>query len=167
MRKLIFNSFIVLLIFPSFVTAQNNAKSIFVEIGGPGLASLNYDMRFKKKEDGLGFRVGIGGFTIREDYGYGSERTGLLTIPVAINYLLGKDNKNYFEIGLGATYIKQSNKSTFYEDSQFSSSFGHLHFGYRLQPLNGGFTFRAGITPIFNSYGFVPYYASVSFGYKF
>jgi hypothetical protein len=36
-----------------------------------------------------------------------------------------------------------------------------------MQPRNGGFTFRAFISPIFASFGFVPYYGGVSFGYKF
>lgn len=160
-----------LLFFGSFIWissyAQTAAKSVFVELLGPGLASINYDMRFNKKEDGLGFRIGIGGYSVKEDYGYGTERSGLLTIPAALNYLLSKDHRHYFEIGAGATYVSLTNKSSAFGDSQFSSSFGHLHFGYRLQPQDGGFTFRAGITPIFSSNGFIPYYASISFGYKF
>jgi hypothetical protein len=36
-----------------------------------------------------------------------------------------------------------------------------------MQPRSGGFTFRAFINPIFGSFGFVPYYGGVSFGYKF
>ncbi len=147
--------------------AQKPAKSVYVELGGPGLASLNYDMRFQKKEDGLGFRVGVGGYAVKNDFGYGSDRTSILLLPVAVNYLLGKDHKNYLEIGAGYSYVSIANKSNFYQDDQFSTSFGHLHFGYRLQPANGGFTFRAGITPIFNKFGFIPYYASLSFGYKF
>ncbi|MDB5203558.1 MAG: hypothetical protein JWQ27_2967 [Ferruginibacter sp.] len=166
MKKIILSTGIFLLSI-TIVNAQTAAKSIFVELGGPGLASLNYDMRLQKKEDGLGFRVGVGGFTINENYGNGNERSGLLTIPVALNYLLSKDQRNYFEIGAGATYVHLSNKSQNFDNEQFSTSFGHLHFGYRLQPVNGGFTFRAGITPIFNGNGFIPYYASLSFGYKF
>ena len=34
------------------LSAQKNAKAIFFEIGGPGLASVNYDMRLSGKEDG-------------------------------------------------------------------------------------------------------------------
>jgi hypothetical protein len=147
--------------------AQKAAKSVFVELGGPGLASVNYDMRLQKKEDGLGFRVGIGGFSVKDEFLGETSKTGLLTVPVALNYLIGKDKKNYFEIGAGFTYVNLTEKSDNFEDDQFSTSFGHLHFGYRLQPEKGGFTFRAGITPVFNSNGFIPYYASLSFGYKF
>jgi hypothetical protein len=132
------------------------AKSVFAEIGGPGLASFNYDMRFNKKEDGLGFRVGVGGL--------GIDGETIMFFPVGLNYLLGKDGKNYFEIGGGATLV--SAKSSV-DDDAFTSTFGHLNFGYRLQPKNGGFTFRAAINPVFGNGFFFPYYAGVSFGYKF
>ena len=143
--------------------AQQSAKAIFFEIGGPGLASINYDMRFNNKDDGIGFRAGIGGFSVNDN---NDEKASILFFPVGLNYLLGKDGKNYFEIGGGITfvsissYIRSSSGTT-------SGNFGHLNFGYRLQPKNGGFLFRAGIVPIFNKYGFIPYYAGVSFGYKF
>jgi hypothetical protein len=42
-----------------------------------------------------------------------------------------------------------------------------MTFGYRYQPVNGGFNFRAGINPIFNSSAFIPYFAGISFGYTF
>ncbi|MDB5245895.1 MAG: hypothetical protein JWQ40_289 [Segetibacter sp.] len=135
--------------------AQSPAKSIFFELGGPGLASINYDMRFAAKEDGLGFRVGLGGFSIDEE--------SVLFIPAGLNYLLGKDGKNYFEIGGGATVVTGSS----FDNNTFGTTFGHLNFGYRLQPTNGGFMLRAAIVPVFNKYGFIPYYAGISFGYKF
>ena len=151
-----------LIIFSSFLVnstfAQTAAKAIYAELGGPGLASFNFDTRFTKKEDGIGGRIGIGGFNI--------DGESLLAIPVGITYLIGKDGKHYFEVGGGATYINY--KSDFYDDEgTFESSFGHLYFGYRVQPREGGFIFRAAIVPIFNKDGFIPYYAGVSFGYKF
>jgi hypothetical protein len=142
----------------SIASAQTAAKSIYVELGGPGIASLNFDTRFSKGEKGLGGRIGIGGWKV-EDEGY-------LTVPVGINYLLGKDNKNYFEIGAGFTYVHTSD-NTFDGNSTFDGTFGHLTFGYRLQPANGGFTFRAAIVPVFGQGDFIPYYAGISFGYKF
>ena len=60
-------TFILLLIFivtiPSLF-AQKATKAAYVELGGAGIASINYDMRIMKKNDGLGFRIGIGGFSI-------------------------------------------------------------------------------------------------------
>jgi hypothetical protein len=138
--------------------AQHAAKSVFVEIGGPGLTSLNFDSRFSKKEDGVGGRIGVGYFNI-----FGER---LLLLPLGVNYLLGKDQRNYFEVGGGVTVV--SYKSEFIDDdSRFTGTFGHLNFGYRYQPKGGGFTFRAAINPVFTKDGFVPYYGGVSFGYAF
>ena len=153
MKKLFTSACLIFL--STIVKAQSPAKSVFVELGGPGLASINYDMRFSPKEDGLGFRVGLGGFNIEDE--------SVLFIPLGLNYLLGKDQRNYFELGGGATLVSGSG----FGGETFNTTFGHLNFGYRLQPKNGGFLFRAAIVPIFNSEGFVPYYAGISFGYKF
>ena len=141
------------------VNAQTAAKSAYFELGGAGLASINYDMRFKNKEDGFGFKVGVGGFSVNG--------TSALFIPVGLNYLLGKDERNYFEIGAGLTVVSIKDDFINEDNSTFSSSFGHAYFGYRLQPKNGGFLFRAGITPVFSKDGFIPYWAGISFGYKF
>ncbi len=139
------------------VASAQSAKSVYFELGGPGLASINFDTRFGAKEGGLGGRVGVGGFTV--------DGAGVVFIPIAINYLLGKDSKNYFEIGAGVTPVLGTGDLG--GDGNFSGTFGHLNFGYRLQPLDGGFTFRAFITPVFGNGFFVPYYGGVSFGYKF
>ena len=136
------------------------AKSVYFELGGPGLASFNFDTRFGNREDGFGGRIGVGGFSITSD----GESNGVVFIPISLNYLVGKDNKNYFEFGGGVTPVIISGSNS---DDNFTSTFGHLNFGYRLQPANGGFTFRAFITPIFGSFGFIPYWGGVSFGYKF
>jgi hypothetical protein len=153
--------FILSLLFSASLNAQTAAKSIYFELGGPGVASFNYDMRLQKKEDGLGFRVGVGGFTV--------DGTGALFVPLGFTYLLGKDQRNYFELGAGVTIvsIKDGINDGTGDSGSFSTTFGHTYFGYRLQPKSGGFLFRAGITPIFNKSGFIPYYAGISFGYKF
>ena len=128
----------------------------YVELGGPGLASFNFDTRFAPKEDGIGGRVGIGGFSL--------DGESVIFVPIGLNYLLGKDTKNYFEIGGGVTPVFA--KSSL-DDDNFSTTFGHILFGYRMQPKEGGFLFRAFISPVFGSGFFIPYYGGVSFGYKF
>ncbi len=143
-------------------TSTAQAKVAFVEIGGPGLASLNYDMRFTKSEDGIGGRVGFGGFSL----GTGTERVTIIFIPIGVNYLLGKNEKNYFEVGGGVTPVIASSTTTGTSES-FRSTFGHLNFGYRLQPKEGGFFFRAAINPVFGKGFFLPYYGGIGFGYKF
>lgn len=137
------------------------AKSVYVELGGPGLASFNFDTRFSNAEDGLGGRIGVGGFKVDD--------VGAVFFPLAVNYLIGKDQRHYFEIGAGGTIVSTNVDDAVdaEDDGTFSGSFGHLHFGYRLQPVDGGFTFRAGVTPIFGNGNFIPYYFSLSFGYKF
>ncbi len=137
------------------------AKSVYAELGGPGLASANFDIRFTNSEKGIGGRIGVGGF--------GVDGAGVVIFPVGINYLLSKDNRNYFEVGAGYSPLIFTGK-IFREDGTsetFTTSFGHLWMGYRLQPKEGGFLFRAGISPVFGKGFFIPYYAGISFGYKF
>ena len=150
------------LLFCLNLSAQN-AKTVYVELGGPGLISANFDMRFSQERDGLGGRIGIGGFTLNDDF---DGRVSLLTVPVGLNYLFGKDGKNYFEVGAGFTYLNVGARADT-ETSTLEASFGNLTFGYRLAPSNGGFMFKAQITPIFNKYGFMPYYGGIGFGYIF
>ncbi|MEO8111897.1 MAG: hypothetical protein ABI594_17750 [Ginsengibacter sp.] len=162
MKKIYF-LFICLATSLNVTYAQTAAKAAYAEIGGPGLASANFDMRLKKQEDGLGFRVGVGGFSINDG---GGGKAGIITIPVGLNYLLGKDGKNYFELGAGFTYINLSSKDDFGSEN-FNSSFGNLTLGYRHAPENGGFFFKAEITPVFGKGFFIPYFAGLGFGYKF
>lgn len=138
------------------------AKAVYFELGGPGIASINYDMRFTKSESGIGGRIGFGGFSI----GSGTERTTAVFIPVGINYLMSKDQKNYFEVGGGITPVIINDTYSGNNDN-FTSTFGHLNIGYRLQPKEGGFFFRIAVNPIFSKDFFWPYYGGVAFGYKF
>jgi len=145
----------VITVISSLLTHAQAAKSMYFELGGPGLASINFDTRFSNREDGLGGRIGIGGFSV--------DGGGAVFVPLGLNYLLSKDSRNYFEMGAGVTPVFISGT----DGGDFSSTFGHMVFGYRLQPRNGGFMFRAFICPVFGQFGFVPYYAGLSFGYKF
>src|SRR5688572_2841636 len=121
MRKLLMLLFISILL--SFnINAQKAAKSIYAELGGPGIASLNFDTRFNKTEAGLGGRIGVGGFSI--------DGSSVVFFPIGINYLLGKDSKNYFELGAGVTPIIASGDFTD-DGTTFSTTFGHLLIGYR------------------------------------
>lgn len=138
------------------------AQNVFIELGGQGiLLTANYDTRFGNRRDGLGGRAGIG--YIAAD---GEHAT---TIPIGLNYLLGKGNK-FFEIGLGATVVSSKVNFSFFDDNeaeQNSSVIGTMSFSYRVQPVDSGFSFRAGITPVFNSDFFIPYYGGLSLGYTF
>jgi hypothetical protein len=164
--KKVYLFIISLFISSSTILAQNSdttkrAQNVYFEILGPGvLYSANYDTRFSKRQDGLGIRAGISYATI--------EDASLFTVPVQLNYLLGKGGK-YFEVGLGATYGTASVDFGFMDDDNETGStvIGTMTFGYRRQPVEGGFMFRAGVSPVFGHGSFVPYWPYVSFGYSF
>jgi len=153
MQKLIVLSILAL----SITNMAKSQAAMYFELGGPGIASFNLDTRFTGRNDGIGGRIGVGGFSINDEGG--------IFVPIGLNYLIGKETKHYFEVGAGFTYVNYS--SDFDDDGIFQTSFGHVSFGYRMQPRKNGFVFRAAIVPIFNKHGFLPYYAGVSFGYKF
>jgi hypothetical protein len=167
---------------------QLPSRSIFVEIGGAGLPySFNYDFRFDKtKMDSWGMRVGAGGYATRKDY--------FFSVPVMVNKLYGK-GPHYFELGLGATFFGYNERTSSYcNDGYYDlggnfvcnsynfngrnfdfilpvdgspSLMGTMNFGYRKIPVDGGFTWRMNLTPIFNNNGFWPLFAGVGFGYSF
>jgi hypothetical protein len=140
---------------------NTRAQNVYFELFGPGLAfSANYDTRFSQQRDGLGARAGIGFIAAGGD--------SFFSIPVQANYLLGKASK-YFEIGAGATYASYTS-SGFFSFTNTSTTahkvFGTMTFGYRYQPIDGGFNFRASFNPFFDSSTFYPF-VGFSFGYTF
>lgn len=148
-----------------FYETGSRAKSFYVEVGGPGFISANYDFRFQETRNGMGARAGLGYFSI--------EGESFLTIPVQLNYLMGKGG-HYFEMGIGASYVRNSYDTYYwtanaeYTDRTVDSkALGSLIFGYRKQPVDGGFNFRAGLSPILFDGNFIPYLPYVSFGYSF
>ena len=139
--------------------ATTRAQNIFIELGGQGLTfTANYDSRFTNKRDGIGGRAGIGYFSVDGDK--------VTTVPLSLNYLLGKGNK-FFEIGLGATYISTSGNSEILFNENESNVIGTMSFFYRVQPVDSGFSFRAGLSPVFSKDFFIPYYGGLSLGYTF
>ncbi|MFA6946694.1 MAG: hypothetical protein WC220_12420 [Pedobacter sp.] len=145
---------------PASSGVEKPAQNIFVELGGQGLLfTANYDTRFSNRRDGLGGRVGIGYVAINGD--------NATTVPLSLNYLLGK-GKHFFEMGLGATLLATGgNDNSILFDENNSNIIGTMSFSYRLQPADGGFSLRAGLTPVFNKVFFIPYYAGISLGYSF
>ena len=140
-----------------FASAQS-AQSVYFELGGPGIASFNYDLRFSGREGGLGARIGVGYSNIV------SSGSSVVYLPLGINYLLGKEKGHYFEIGGGVTPVFNASPD---DDSAITETFAHLVLGYRFQPIGKGFTFRGFLCPIYGNGIFVPYYAGISGGYTF
>lgn len=163
-----------------------STKSVYVELGGAGLPySFNYDFRFDKtRMDSWGMRVGAGGYTTGRD--------SFFSLPVMINRLYGK-GPHYFEMGFGVTFFAYDEENysyctdwyydangnyvcNSYGDSNYEfilpvdgspSLMGTMNFGYRRVPIDGGFTWKVNLNPIFNNNGFWPLYAGVGFGYAF
>lgn len=165
-------------------------RSVYLELGGAGLPySFNYDFRFdKERMDSWGMRVGAGG--------YSTENDSFFSLPVMVNKLYG-NGPHYFEMGFGMTFFtfdesrydssycssgyydsngnfvcnsyvnQESNYSFILPVDGSPSLMGTMNIGYRRVPVDGGFTWRINLTPIFNNNGFWPLYAGVGFGYAF
>ncbi len=183
MKRVVLLFFLILFGFTS-VKAQNEAnlpyispsggRAVYFELGGHSIFfGFNYDTRFKKKLDGIGGRVGIGYMAV--------SGARFFSLPVALNYLMGKDGK-YFEMGAGATLLTLGDREysgTYTElgyigpsRSNSTKLLGNISFGFRRQPVNGGFMFRAGVSPVFGleddkSFFFFPFLPYISFGYTF
>lgn len=150
-------------------------NSFYAEAGGPSIMfSANFDRRFTPSNLGLGGRVGIGFVTAWEEeydpvtgtYRGGRDRS-VVTVPVQLNYIFGKTNSPHtFETGVGVTYMgRKIGVLNFYDETE-SQLFGTFTFMYRRQPRNGGFSWRAGFTPLVAK-KFIQPMGGLSLGYNF
>ncbi|PHI21397.1 hypothetical protein CEQ90_03085 [Lewinellaceae bacterium SD302] len=142
-------------------------KAVFLELGGSaGIYSFNYDMRLNRgRQDGIGFRVGVGGLSARVTANDQSGRVGYIAIPATFNYVLGQ-RRHGLELGIGGTLFHVNGEA---EDSNDSFDFDgtaavpHLNLGYRYQALNDGLFFRLTYTPFIG----LGHMAGVSLGFNF
>lgn len=137
------------------VSTLSSVKSVYGEIGGPGLFSVNYDQRFKGNK-GLGFRIGVGGI--------GFLNSGVFTLPFGLNYLNGS-NSHYLELGAGLSALTVSDGEIF--ESNESTIIGYFNAGYRYQPEKKGFTARVFLSPLITPEGLFPFYGGISVGFRF
>ena len=158
------------------VLFNRRGKSIFFEAGGPGVVySFNYDVRFNKRQNGLGMRIGL------NYYVFSKKR--LAAVPVMVNHLTGKKG-HYLEIGAGITYYRayedypiffhsdnsESNPYPVGYDAKFhwaNGVIGNFNIGYRYQPLKGGLTLRIGGGPLATTKKQYPFWPYASVGYSF
>lgn len=149
--------------------------SFYAELGGPGiLFSANIDKRFKPSNLGLGGRVGLGFVTtdITDDYdpqtGYSNYRMrSIITVPLQLNYILGKPTSPHtFEVGAGLTFLGKKIDVFDYSNTERTSILGTFSFMYRRQPVDGGFTWRIGFTPVVAK-GYIQPFGGVGVGYNF
>lgn len=159
--------------------AQNDSKvqgqnSFFAEGGGAGIMfSANIDHRITKSNLGFGGRIGVGFVTAYNPYDssgpyyYYGDQSSAVTIPFQLNYIFGKENSPHtFEVGAGITYVgKKLEIMNFYYDKA-SKVFTTFTFMYRRQPKNGGFSWRAGFTPLLAK-GYIQPFGGLGLGYNF
>jgi len=147
----------------TYAQELNANRAIFVEGLGNGLTySINYDTRFGPGATGLGGRGGFGFIPV--------QGVNITTFPFVLNYLAGV-NGHSLELGVGATILTMgSGAAENITRKEFNRATGigaTLSFGYRYQPLNGGLMVRAGIAPIFDRTGTLPFWPQFSLGYAF
>ena len=150
----------------SAAKAQAN-KSVFFEIGGNGLGfSANFDSRFTKSEKGFGFRAGVG--FIPPVNAIVVATPSMLTVPLGVNHLAG-NAPNYFESGIGITYVHISGDINFlgdHEDATGSVIAFVPSIAYRHARTGKAAQWRAVISPLLVN-GTVAFWAGISIGYKF
>lgn len=149
------------------IVTDRPPQAVYIELGNelPDL-SVFYDRRFAKTVDGLGFRVGIGK-SLDNYYNNGA------SFNFGLNYLIGNNKKGRFlEISASQTFYANPAKETYYDpifriyERTFNYNLTQFSMGYRSQPIQGGFNFRGGISPlIFN--GIDNFAAYLSFGINF
>ncbi len=132
---------------PNFDSYRKNIYAEF--LGSSLLAGVNFDMRLNKgRNDGIGFRVGLGGVSLRSADGV----VGLVSLPIEFNNIVGKRHGG-FEAGVGllpvyGTISGSTNDDKFVFKEGVTLAGGFLTFGYRFQPINNGFMFQVHWNPM-------------------
>ncbi|WP_018362235.1 outer membrane beta-barrel protein [Hoylesella nanceiensis] len=144
---------ILLLLFSllAFCNLQAQTKQqVYVELlGASTTVGVHYDSRFGKNSH-WGFRAGLA-FTSTDNQDFmecDPLKTRGVTLPVGINYLIGK-NKHFAELGLGVSF--GSYQCTLRKEEKLfkknlTGSFLFLDMGYRYQPAKG-VSVRLGLNP--------------------
>ena len=112
------------------------------------LYSVNYDYRPIER---LSFRAGVSIFPV-PSFGRGDSTLALL-VPIAVTGLFG-GREHFFEFGAGYDFI--------WYGEEMSHAFVP-NAGYRYQPRDGGFLFRATVTPLYVGHDAL-YWFGLSFG---
>lgn len=130
---------------------NDSAKNtLYLELFGPGLLySFNYERRIQD----FNLRIGFGGAS------WGG--AGYFVVPFGATYTGIGVRQHRFELGATGTFIFANN--SFSRASTFA--FQPI-IGYRRESRDGGFSFRAGLSPWISGSGVLPW-GHVSFGFTF
>ena len=141
------------------VKVRDANNVIYVDFGGYGVeGSINYERIFGDVAPRLGL-----GETVQGEGDENGEQGKLTMVPVGVSYL-GFGSKHVLEVGAGGTLVFADGEAEKYGVDAEGSGFGGwggVNVGYRRQPLDGGFVFRAGVTQLISPDGFkMPIYLS-------
>lgn len=144
--------------FKGFSQDAFKRRAVYAELLGSGIiASLNYDFRFKPGNDGLGFRVGVGGLP------------SAIVFPIGINGLLGK-KRFAFEYGAGITAAiitgPITQNLTFNNDSEKFGIIGFAKAGVRYTPTDNGLFLNLNWNPMVNREGLILGWFGLGIGYS-
>lgn len=137
---------------------ERNSSSLYLELGGNALLySINYD---KLISDDFGLRAGFMAFAAVGS----SSAVVAVGVPVLANYFVGEGNHR-LELGLGFTYMAGS-VGVADVAAEGSGIMPTGSIAYRYQPVDGGFFFKVGFSPIKTEYEFLPW-GGLGLGYTF
>ncbi len=144
-------------------------NTIFVELGGNAvLYSLNYE-RITAQD--IALRVGFSYLSLTATSGSAGASASAVGIPITASYLGLGSASSKFELGGGILLERFSGASStgFGDEIEVGVFVPMATFiaGYRYAPVNGGFNFKVGFTPVYHpDVGFFPW-GGLSFGYGF
>jgi hypothetical protein len=123
-------------------TGDQSRFSLYGELAGlGGLYSLNAD--YKINND-FALRAGFTSWS----FNFIFIKANITGFPVGVNYLFGR--RHYGEVGLSSLLMVIDGEFDFIIQGTFENEFSTFSFaniGYRYQPEDGGFLFRATIYP--------------------
>lgn len=150
---------------------STHSSQIIIEYLGPGGKwSFQFESRFKKETNGIGYTIGFGSapYDLEETCNDG----GFITIPFGLNYLLG--NRNHMvEIGGGAVWKIYGagtlvgcpeRKDNFFENGKTFYLYSLL--GYRYQPAFKRLSGRIFVSPLFQKDFSPKFWGGASIGWR-
>ena len=151
----------------------SHAFQLQFEILGPGASSsFNIDSRFGKRDNGIGFRAGIG-ITPLSWLKDACNSGSLNSFPLGINYLVGK-GEHLFEVAAGGALLFTSGTKLYCTDkeknffSEETTNYWFTSIGYRYQRSHRkGMTYRLFVSPLFQKDFPVKFWGGASVGYRF
>jgi len=140
MRRLLLIIILFFFISKSIFSQSSHAFQVQFEVLGPGVSnSFSIDSRISKRDNGIGFRAGMGitplGW-LKDACNSGS----LNSFPIGVNYLIGK-GEHLFEFTGGGVVLITSGTKLYCESmekhffSEETTNYWFASVGYRYQRL--------------------------------